>query len=117
TYVVGLQTMVYAQAAQPQDRERIQKNVDWLLSARTTQGWTYVKLGGNQAGVADNSNTQYALLGLHEALLAGAVVDAKALKEIRDFYVNTQITGGWGYRANDPRTSMTMTTAGVCGLL
>jgi hypothetical protein len=116
TYVVGLQTMVYCQAGQAVDRERIQHNVDWLLEARTKQGWTYVKLGGNQANVADNSNTQYALLGLHEALLAGAKVDPNALKELRDFYVGTQKRGGWGYRApNEP--TMTMTTAGVCGLL
>jgi hypothetical protein len=46
TYVVGLQTMVYALAAQPQDIERIQKNADWLLKQRVYvdgqfRGWTY----------------------------------------------------------------------------
>jgi Domain of unknown function (DUF4159) len=113
TYVVALQTMVYAQAGQAVDRERIQKNVNWLLEARTKQGWTYTKINGN---VADNSNTQYALLGLHEALLAGANVDANVLKELRDFYVGSQVRGGWGYHARNEPT-MTMTTAGVCGLL
>ena len=34
TYTVGLQTMVYCLARQPQDRDRIQRNVDWLKSAK-----------------------------------------------------------------------------------
>src|SRR5262249_17438959 len=34
TYVVALQTMVFAEAGQNEDKERIQRNVDWLLAAR-----------------------------------------------------------------------------------
>jgi hypothetical protein len=118
TYVVGLQTMVFAQARQPIDRQGIQRNVDWLLAARMPDGWSYGKLDAAH-GRADNSNTQYALLGLHEGLQAGAVVDPKALQEIRNFYMETQKrtgTGGWNYRPGE-RTTMTMTTAGLCGLL
>jgi hypothetical protein len=118
TYVVGLQTMVFAQARQAVDAERIQRNVDWLLTARMADGWSYGRLqAGN--GRADNSNTQYALLGLHEGLQAGATVDPKALQEIRQFYIDTQKrigTGGWNYRPGE-HTTMTMTTAGVCALL
>ncbi len=112
TYVVGLQTMVYAQAGQAVDRDRIQTNVDWLVAARSANGWSYGK-----GGDADNSNTQYALLGLHEGLLAGARVDPRVLKEVRDFYRDSQVQGGWGYRKTIPQPTMTMTTAGVCGLM
>ena len=68
TYVVALQTMVFAQAGDGQDRERIQRNVDWLVKTKGVNGWSY---GGEKTGLPDNSNTQYALLGLHEGIVAG----------------------------------------------
>src|SRR5579883_252058 len=81
TYVVGLQTMVYALAGRREDRPRIQANVNWLLSQGAKangrfMGWGY---GGRAAQILsrpDNSNTQYALLGLHEAQHAGAKIKA-----------------------------------------
>jgi hypothetical protein len=112
TYVVALQTMVFARAGQAADRERIQRNVDWLLAAHGPNGWSYTR----KAAAADNSNTQYALLGLHEGLLGGAKVKPEVLKEVRDFYIKTQVDGGWSYRPREvPR--MAMTCAGVCGLI
>ncbi len=121
TYAVSLQTMAFAQAGQNEDRERIQKNVDWLLAARMANGWTYDKermQGGKNS--ADNSNTQYALLGLAEGRRAGAKVEAKVMKEIQKMYIDQQEqakTGGWQYSSSFPGTRFTMTTAGVCGLL
>ncbi len=80
TYVVALQTMVFARAGEAVDRERIQRNVDWLIKTKGDYGWSY---GGERTGLPDNSNTQYALLGLHEGIVAGAKVDAKVLEELR----------------------------------
>jgi hypothetical protein len=122
TYVVALQTMVFAQAGDPVDRSRIQRNVDWLLSARVADGWSYSRIGGDGGLRADNSNTQYALLGLHAGLRAGAIIKPKDLEAIRDLYIAMQRTrdgrdlGYWSYRGNASPT-MTMTTAGLCGLL
>lgn len=115
TYTVGLQTMVYCLARQPQDRDRIQRNVDWLKSAKLKDGWSY---GERAFGSADNSNTQYALLGLHEAFVAGANVDRKILEEVRSYFIKTQVPndGGWTYRGGG-LTTMTMTTAGLSNLL
>jgi hypothetical protein len=117
TYVVGLQTMVLAAAAQNQDKEMIQRNVDWLISARLMSGgrlngWSY----GRDGGVADNSNTQYALLGLHEGKQAGARIDPQVWQSIRDYYTRTQTQGGWGYHTGDGPIP-TMTVAGFCSLL
>ena len=115
TYEVSLQTMVYALAGHPEDKERIQENVDWLLAARTSGGgWTYGRPNGD---VWDGSNTQYALLALHEGVRSGAKVDRAALESIKKFYLDHQAaSGGWYYKPGvDP--SITMTTAGVCGLL
>jgi hypothetical protein len=122
TYVVGLQTMVFAAAGFNEDRERIQRNVDWLLQSRVYAGaqfvgWSYGR--GGLGGASDNSNTQYALLGLHEGKLAGAKIRREVWKEIRDFYAGSQrADGGWGYAAHfNNGSTLTMTTAGLCGLL
>jgi hypothetical protein len=114
TYTVSLQTMVLAMAGQPDDLKLIQRNVNWLQEARTAKGWSYTSRSG-----ADNSNTQYALLALHEARLAGAKVDNAALKEMRDLFIQTQdARGGWGYQpVKGDAARMTMTTAGLCNLL
>jgi hypothetical protein len=118
TYVVGLQTMVFAEAKQDGDFLRIQRNVTWLIDARVIngnqmRGWGYKKRDGN----ADNSNTQYALLGLHAGKSAGAKIDRDVWESIREFYVSSQNRdGGWSYRTGGGST-LTMTTAGLCGLL
>jgi hypothetical protein len=120
TYVVGLQTMVFVLAGQNADRERIARNVKWLLDARLSDGWTYVNNGGapGRGLGADNSNTQYALLGLHEAIQAGYKVRPEVLRDLRKLIIDTQKPdGAWGYRPRDGQRRMTMTTAGVCNLI
>jgi hypothetical protein len=118
TYVVGLQTIVFVRAGQKDDRERIQRNVDWLLSARLPDGWSYLKPEAVRANIADNSNSQYALLGLHEAIGAGIKVSPAALQSTRSLYLRSQSAdGGWGYRPSLRRSTITMTSAGLAGLV
>src|SRR5579884_1957281 len=67
TYVVALQNLVFLEARQAKDLPLIQKNADWLVqhalkSGGKLEGWSYPA-----NSVADNSNTQYALLGLYAA--------------------------------------------------
>ena len=119
TYSVGLQTMVFVLAAQPQDKPLIERNVKWLLETRIPAkngragGWGY----GSGDGTPDNSNTQYALLGIHEGIKAGAQVSERTLRELQtDILGNQQGDGGWSYR-NEPFTTLTMTTAGLCNLI
>jgi Domain of unknown function (DUF4159) len=120
TYAVGLQTMVFVAANQKEDQARIQRNVDWLVKARQMNrnqltGWSYT----NRPNTADNSNSQYALLGLHEGFQAGAKVDPDVWESIRDFYVRTQEKeGGWRYRRDDSNgPTLTMSIAGLTGLI
>ena len=115
TYVVSLQTMVYALKGDKSDLDAIKANAAWLLGARMPNGyWSYKYKSG---GDGDASNTQYALLALHEAVRAGAVVDKKDLQSIQKFYLDEQRPdGSWSYDDTEP-PSMTMTTAGLCGLL
>ena len=124
TYVVGIQTMVLADMNQTRDLERIQINVDWLIKTRIKSegklhGWGY----GNDSTRGDNSNTQYALLGLWSGRQAGAKIPKEIWQEIQEFYLRTQIAqkdsplGGWSYVPEmKDGISFTMTSAGVCGL-
>src|SRR5581483_2940570 len=108
-------------AGRNEDRERIQRNVDWLIRTRVMEGtaclgWSYSPA---LPPITDNSNTQYALLGLHAGRLAGARIYAEVWKSIRDYYLRTQRPDfGWIYSPLAGSTSrLTMTTAGACGLL
>jgi len=123
TYVVGLQIMVYAEAGRSEDRERIQQLVDWLIQARIMSGqdclgWSYQHASNREE--PDNSNTQYAMLGLHAGQQAGARIDRAVWQSIRDMYIRMQTPeGGWYYSKRSPSRAptMTMTTAGLCGLI
>ena len=70
TYAISLQTMVFAAADPAKDQLRIAANVEWLEDAQIKPGdpqfwpgsWSYSE--SKRARPGDNSNTQYALLGL-----------------------------------------------------
>jgi hypothetical protein len=68
---------------------------------------------------ADNSNTQYAVLALHAARLAGAKIKDSVWRQIQKFYTETQrADGGWIYADHHNKfTYLTMDAAGLCGLL
>jgi Domain of unknown function (DUF4159) len=119
-YVRALQAMVFVEAGQKEDSERIQQNVDWLIKARIKEGgdlvgWTYTQ----SRSAADNSNTQYALLALHAGRTAGAKIPKQIWREIQAFYTRTQQpAGGWIYaKHHNNRPYLTMDAAGLCGLL
>lgn len=119
-YVVGLMTMVYVEANQNQDLLRIQECVKWLVNARVEvngqlRGWGY-STGGGQ--MPDHSNSQYALLGLWAGKTAGAKIEPAVWESIRAFYLRTQLEDhGWPYGRGRELSTLTMTTAGLCGLL
>jgi hypothetical protein len=88
-------------------------------------GWGYT---ANPGGRSDNSNTQYALLGLWTGRQAGAKIDRRTWEAIRDYYKDTQAPptknargqemAGWLYTTSDRGGSptLTMTAAGLSGL-
>ena len=125
TYVVGLSTMVFAEARRPQDLPTIQKNVDWLIKTAAREngkiiGWSYPF--ENASNRPDGSNTQYALLGLYAGKSAGAKIPDNVWENVQTLYRTTQIKDGndrghWYYVDGAPRPSFTMSVAGVSGLL
>ena len=127
TYVYGLQTMVLAEVNDVRDITTIRTNVEWLLKSRVYNngklaGWWYEEgIGANP----DNSNTQYALLGLYAGKTYLANHDAKSpiqqqdWEEIQRYYIDTMQRdgrgGGWAYQTGT-EIRHTMTMAGLSGL-
>jgi Domain of unknown function (DUF4159)/Squalene-hopene cyclase C-terminal domain len=112
TYMAALQTMVFAAAEPNRDGPMIQRNVKWLEDHQNRDGehkggWGYPD------GPSDNSNTQFALLGLHEAQRAKASVTAQTWRLALDYFQRTQNSdGSWGYRQGMPGSG-SMTSAGI----
>jgi RNA polymerase sigma factor (sigma-70 family) len=121
-YVVALRTMVLEKVGDAKDKQIIRDDVNWLLKSRVCvngelKGWTY----GDEGTVeADNSNTQYAILGLLAGKQAGVKIESKDWEEIQKLFIRMQAKdGGWPYRPQsaEDKATHSMTCAGLCGLL
>ena len=116
TYVVSLQTMVFAKATPKRDRALIGRNVRWLeqqqvMSGDTRGSWSYPGPAG------DNSNTQFALLALHDAERAGEEVNGRTWRLAYDYWLRVQNPdGSWGY-GKGAAGSGSMTCAGITSLV
>jgi hypothetical protein len=122
TYAIALQTMVFAAADPERDRLRILANVEWLERAQIKPGdrmpwrgtWTYTD---QKFQPGDNSNTQYALLGLNAASEVGVAVKEEVWALARAHFEATQHRdGGWGYTPAHHSTA-SMTCAGISSLV
>src|SRR3954454_4345869 len=124
TYAVALQTMVFAAADPDRDMLKIAANVKWLQDAQIKPGdrvnwpgsWTYSAF---KTRPGDNSNTQYALLGLNAASEVGVPVRPEVWALARAYWERTQhADGGWGYQAdNGAQATASMTCAGIPSLI
>jgi hypothetical protein len=124
TYAVSLQTMVLAAADPKSDMIRIAGNVEWLTRAQIKSrdrmqwpgSWTYSAMKMRQG---DNSNTQYALLGLQAASEAGVPVDPSVWALSRRYWEESQkADGSWAYHAADRMPGYgSMTAAGISSLV
>lgn len=113
TYSTSLQTMVFC-AVQPElDRISIRKNIAWLEEAQSANGgWGYQL----RSEGPDESNTQFAVLALHEAERAGVPVSRETWRKATTYWVKDQKPdGSWGYRGQV--SSGSMTCAGIASLM
>ena len=129
-YSVSLQTMVFAAARPKDDLVRIQANVDWLQNAQLRAGdhapwpgsWSY---RSSKMSQGDNSNSQYALLGLNAASEVGVKVKPEVWKLARDYWQQYQLRdGSWPYYPREAggnemgrRATASMTCAGLSSLV
>ncbi len=116
-YVVSLQTMVFARAEPDRDRERILRNVKWLESTQIVEGinkgaWSY------PGGDGDNSNSQFALLALHEAERVGVGASDRTWRLAKMYWEKCQnIDGSWSYNRLMLGGTGSMTCAGITSLV
>jgi hypothetical protein len=117
TYSVALQTMVFCAAEPAKDMVLIQRNVRWLEQTQIQDGdgrgaWSYPGMD------PDNSNSQFALLGLHEAERVGVKVRDATWRLAADYWQRTQNPdGSWGYNKSRPNGTGSMICAGIAGLV
>jgi hypothetical protein len=120
TYSVALQTMILAMLAPEADRAILKRNVEWLERAQVKQGpgsgsWTYGQSNG--VGMGDNSNSQFAVLGLHEASRAGVPVRDDTWVRAQQYWVACHnVDGSWGYTLGNAGGSGSMTCAGIASV-
>ncbi len=113
TYTVALQTMALCAAEPRRDLVRIQENVRWLEKYQITLdnragSWSYPGPGG------DNSNSQFAVLALHEAERVGAHVEPTTWRRAAEYWRRCQhADGSWGYRQGSGPGLGSMTCAGI----
>lgn len=119
TYVVSLQTMVFARATPERDVALIRRNVKWLEETQIRKSdwyngaWTYPGLGDG-----DNSNSQFALLALHEAERIGVSAAESTWLRAKNYWEKCQKTdGSWSYNRTSPTGTGSMTCAGITSLV
>jgi hypothetical protein len=133
TYTVSLHAMTLAAADPGAYRDLIARDAAWLVGAQLRAGrgvgqplvwrgsarpvggsWTYHEGGG----VGDNSNTQYALLGLNAAAEAGVAIPSEVWQAAWAYWAMCQgPDGGWSYRIGNRQSTASMTTAGISSLI
>jgi hypothetical protein len=115
TYELALYIMML-QAADPKKYyPQISRAASILVNAQRRRGGWWYSPGTDDR--FDNSNTQYAMLGLYAARLAGYPIDERVFERARDHCHRTQHhNGSWSYQAQGAETG-SMTTGALSSLL
>lgn len=120
TYTVSLQTMCYCAANPNRYAAQIRRNTLWLMKAQTPTGaWSY---GQGFGGGGDPSNSQFALLALHEAQRSGVVDLPEAqwkqvFQRAADYWIGKQNRDGSFSYDDGKQPSGSMTCAGIASLV
>jgi hypothetical protein len=125
TYQISLQIMALAAAKEKEiDALRIRDLAAKLEAGQIKRdnhsgGWDY---NFSSSGFrSDTSNSQFAVLGLREAVEAGATVSPETWKRARDYWTRAQNPdGGWGYEPQGRGSGGSygsLTVAGVSSLV
>lgn len=113
TYAVALHAMALCAGTPRRDQALIRRDVKWLEEKQirlgeARGGWSYP--GANP----DNSNSQFALLALHEAERVGVSAADQTWRLARDYWLRTQAPeGSWSYQPGAGGGTGSMTCAGI----
>ncbi len=116
TYVVSLQLMVFCQAEPQRDKLHIKRLAEWLVKTQNTEGgWGYLE----NSVSSDPSNSQFALLALHEAERQGILIPETTWGKAEQYWSSRQDpSGGWNYDSTfGPKPTISMTCAGIASLV
>ncbi len=113
TYQVALRVMALESVDAAAYRDEIAEGAEYLMRAQQgSGGWSY-----RTRGQTDNSNSQFAVLGLNSAALAGVEVPREVWQSARSYFAAAQnADGGWAYRARSGPSYGSMTAAGLASL-
>ena len=119
TYTVSLRIMAMAEADPKLYREQISQDVDWLIRRQMDDGgWGYPR--ATQSTWTDASNTQFALLALHEARQLGIEIPVQVWRAARQYWDARfdPRSGGFGYHPEHRAQPYgSMTCAGISSLI
>lgn len=116
TYVVSLQLMVFCQADPKRDKLHIKRLAEWLVNTQSESGgWGYLE----RSVSSDPSNSQFALLALHEAERQGILIPQTTWSQAEAYWASRQVpSGGWNYDSTfGPKPTISMTCAGIASLV
>ena len=114
-YTASLKCQVFALVDQKKYGDALQGCVDYLLRCQIDNGtWAY----DMTKFPYDNSNTQFAMLGLYEASKVGVKIKKSVWKKCLKHYKKVQKSNGsWGYRGkSSTRGYGSMTAAALASL-
>jgi hypothetical protein len=119
-YAASLRIMVFAAADPKAYKVKIDELANWLIGVQVTSdetkgGWSYT----DRPGRSDNSNTQFAMLALHEAERAGVKVPDHVWQKALNYWTSPGMQtadGAWGYEKGFPSTG-SMTCAGIASVI
>ena len=115
TYATSLHLMVMAAADPRGERVRIARYAKWLAEAQNPRsgGWSYHP----RIPTDDPSNSQFALLALHEAERVGVTIPAVTWEKAHKYWTERQQrSGAWSYNLSGLPTG-SMTCAGIASLV
>ena len=117
-YSVSLQTMAFCAANPNKYAAHIERNARWLADIQLDHGgWSY----DAQRGGGDPSNSQFALLALHEAQRTGTALPPEVWETIfgrsRSYWEKLQNEDGSFSYTGDPTGRGSMTCAGIASLV
>ncbi len=113
-YSEGLAAVALEQVDPERYKTRIKRAYSFLAISQNKNGaWSY----GNTPRNGDNSNTQFAVLGLAAAERCGIKLAPQLKKRARDHWLKTQSgNGSWGYSVGSQTPYMSMSCAGLASL-
>ena len=119
TYFVSLRVMCLANA-DPKGRNylpEVQTDINWLKMVQERNGgWGYGRQGGH--GTPDSSNSQFALLALHEAAQMGAVIEDEVWRRTKDYWKRCRVEGGgYSYHMGTGKSKRAMSAAGMASTI